>query len=855
MCESHRLRSRTKLALLAATLCVLALLGVVALRDRDEAPASVTASPGNLPTSAATQPTTTPLELTDTAIAGRVLIDLVDRESPAARVCVQPAEIVMAGKLGGWSPNFALHTRCVDAEPDGRYRLGGLSPGRLRVSASAPGFVPVIYHQLSAEPHIVLRRGEQREGLDLHLQIRGAPVHGVVHDVAGGTIAAALVSDTDGAHAFTGEDGEFTLWVYPGISAYIGAIAPGYTADARFARPPQPPLHLYLTPESVLRGRVVRADTGAPLPELPVHLQRDAIVDAETLADGSFEIRGLDPGRYKPFVRSAGWCGSPSAPIGLGIGETSEALTISARPCRTVTARVRVRPSGQPCPSAQVDVLDAVEDSVRKVITDLSGEVQISGLAAGAYTVKIVCPGHIQRTPEPWLLDDAMATSVTWEVEPGRTLRGKVVDDGGRPIAVAYVTASSSGSGSDYWGHVQTETDADGLFTLPGIHPGAAQVGATHHPLGTSEALQLDIDEARDPSPVILRVATATLGRIRGQVRARLGALPPGLTAVVHAVENFSAKSLRVAGDGSFLVEGLLPGPYNVTIQRYGGLAEGERAGTLAKPILVDLGSQAEERVEFVLDIPPSAPLALRVEDADGSPEPDALVNLRSEILTHRGLTDEAGHFALEVPDLGDYTISVTARDGNTLRREGVKPGPPLVLRFPASRRVCGTVTASVPVTGDFTVALKDGPAESFSDTDRWCLDRVPIGTHTISARSPALGVAQARVHVSAAGGLTGVILTFAGRSELRGKVVDGTGQPRAKFKVWIFDATGRLVGGNLYTDDTGEFALPGAPAGELTVVPMPVGPMPARDALLASGTKVQVRADRPPAPVVLTVP
>ena len=847
------MRSRTRLALLACTLAVLALLGGTWLQDRDEAPPKVAAASLELAALPVTQPTATVPELSDTAIAGRVIID---GESPPARVCVQPADLVMAGKIGGWDPNFALQTRCVDADPDGRYRLGGLSPGRLRVSASAPGFVPVIYQGLSAEPHVVLQRGEQREGLDLHLRIRGAPVYGVVHDVAGGTIAAALVSDPDGAHTYSGEDGQFTLWVYPGGSAYIGAIAPGYTADARFARPPQPPLHLYLTPESVLRGRVVRADTGAPLPELPVHLRRDAIVDAQTTTDGSFEIRGLDPGRFKPFVRSAGWCGSLHAPIGLGIGETSEPITISARPCRTVTAQVRVRPSGQPCPSAQIDLLDAVEDPVRKLITDLSGEAQLSGLAAGAYQVKIHCPGHIQRTPEPWLLDDAMSTSVIWEVEPGRTVRGKVVDDRGRPLPLAYVTASGSGSGS--WGYVQTETDADGLFTLPGVHPGPVQVGATHHPLGTSEALQLDIDEARDPSPVILRVATAELARIRGQVRTRLGTLPPGLTVVVRAIENFSARSRPVAGDGSFLLEGLLPGPYRVTIQRSGGVFPDERAGTLTKPILVDLEAHDEQRIEFVLDIPPSATLALRVENADGTPEPDALVSIHSSILSHRGLTDESGRFALEVPDLGDYTLDITARDGTTLQRKGAKPGSPLVLRFPAAHRVCGQVTARVPVTGDFTVQTGQGSAESFSDTDRWCLDHIPVGPHTISARSPSLGVAQARVHVPATGDLAGVTLLFAGRSELRGRVLDGTGQPRIKFKVWVFDGSGRRVGGNLYTDETGEFVLPGAPAGELTVIPIPLGPMLARDTLFASGTKVQVSMNKPDKPtdlVVLTVP
>ena len=847
ICEARGSQTRSKLVFGAGALALLALLGGSSLRARRVTSSQLTPPPADTSILPTVGPTALLLPRPSAAaIAGRVVIDGAD---PPAQVCVQPAEMVIAGDLGGWNPNFGLHTRCVDAGTDGRYRIEDLPAGRHRVSASAPGFVAGIYRVTADQPWIVLQRGEQREGLDIHLQIRGVPVHGVVHDVAGGTISSALVSERDGARTHTDEDGQFTLWVYPGSSAYIGAIAPGYTADAAFARPPQPPLLLYLTPESVLRGRVIRLDTGAPLPGMPVHLQTDAIIDAETASDGSFEIRGLDPGRFKPFVRSAGWCGNLTAPIGIGIGETSGPITISAKPCRTVTAEVRVRPSGQPCPSAEIHVLDAVDDPIRRMVTDLSGQIVLNGLAAGAYKVKIRCPGYVQRAPEAWLLDEAMVSRITWEVEPGRTLRGKVEDHRGRPVPGAHVDAAGT------WGFVSAETDAAGTFTLTALQPGPAQVTATHFSSGHNEPLELEVDETRDPSPVVLRLQTASLGRVRGQVRARVGALPPGLSVVVRALDSFAARSRPVSGDGSFIVEGLSPGRYRVTVQRAGGIVQDDAAGTLAESVAIGLEAKSEANVEFVLDIPPSAKLALQVEGPDGEAEPDALVTIRSSLLRHRGLTDEAGRFALVVPDLGDYTIDITARDGSTLQRKAAKPGETLVLRFPPTRRVCGRVGASEPVTGDFTVQVGKDRGESFSDTEQWCLERVPTGTHTFSARSPAFGVAQARVQVPAEGDISEVSLRFAGRSELRGTVVDAAGQPRVGVKIWVFDGAGRLVGGNLRSDLTGAFVLRNAPAGEVTIVPIPPGPMLAHDALLASGTKVQVSADTSTDPVVLTVP
>jgi hypothetical protein len=110
-------------------------------------------------------------------------------------------------------------------------------------------------------------------------------------------------------------------------------------------------------------------------------------------------------------------------------------------------------------------------------------------------------------------------------------------------------------------------------------------------------------------------------------------------------------------------------------------------------------------------------------------------------------------------------------------------------------------------------------------------------------------------VQVPAAGAVPDVDLQFAGRSQLRGRVVDAAGQPRVGFKVWVFDSAGRLVGGNILSDATGAFMLDGTPAGELTVVPIVPGPMLAIEALIASGTRVQVSADAPTAPVTLTVP
>ena len=61
-------------------------------------------------------------------------------------------------------------------------------------------------------------------------------------------------------------------------------------------------------------------------------------------------------------------------------------------------------------------------------------------------------------------------------------------------------------------------------------------------------------------------------------------------------------------------------------------------------------------------------------------------------------------------------------------------------------------------------------------------------------------------------------------------------------------------MGGNIYTDDRGGFAVEGVPAGELSVIPIAPGPLRTRRELLAESTTITVQEGRP-TEVLLRVP
>lgn len=842
---------RNRLLVLLTALSVLALvlwLRAPNEREVDEPVASHDAGNVAVAQLALDQPDQDNPGLQAAAIAGRVLVE--EGALPPAQVCVQPAELAQDRSGWGRLSLLGLLERCVKVGDGGHYRIDGMLPGRWIVAASAEGYVPVQHEETPAQPWISLQIGQIRDGLDLTLRVRGVPVRGVVRDVAGGTIGGAVVTDGQFARVLTDDDGKFTLWSEPHSSSVIvAAYAAGYAQDVVVARPPRAPVTLYLTPESVLRGRVVRSDTDAPVAGSAVHLRNPELADAETAADGSFEIRGLTPGRHKPYVRGDGWCGSAEPSVALGIGETSEPITITARPCRTLSASVRVRPSGEGCPSAQIELLDAAGDVVRRAITDATGSASVSGLEPGAYDVRIRCPGRLQRAPEPWVLGEAMRAEAVWYVELGRTLTGRVLDHRGAAVPRAKIDVVGS------WGYVNADTNDRGEFVATGIHPGSVTVTPYHPQHGMGVQREIEIQETSDPSPVTLEFSVLAEASVSGRLRARKGTLPPGLTVAAYAIGNFAARSVGVDEDGRFTIPGLQRLPHRIVVQRAAGLKHGERDGQLAE-LVVDLEQRETAEADFVLDIEGMIALSGHVENADRSAEPDAFVTVSNPMIRHRALTDEAGRFTVEVPGDTTYTIEVTARDGTTLKEKDVKPGAPITLRLAATRRVCGVVEADVPITGDFTIDTDLGGGETFGGHDaRWCLSQVPVGTRTLTARSQLFGAARRTLEITAQGDVPEVSLRFAGRTSLRGRVLDGAGEPRAGLKIWVFDPTGRLVGGNLYTDAAGEFAVDGVPAGELTVVPILPGPFPGRDELMARGTRVQVSTERPTNPVLLSVP
>jgi RNA polymerase sigma factor (sigma-70 family) len=104
-------------------------------------------------------------------------------------------------------------------------------------------------------------------------------------------------------------------------------------------------------------------------------------------------------------------------------------------------------------------------------------------------------------------------------LKPGRTLRGKVVDENNRPVHGAVVTNHTN---YFLYGHLQCRSDAEGRFVMPDLSFGSQKVWAQYGARGSQAEFQF----AADSGPCLITVRLTPKSGIRRSATARPPAAP-----------------------------------------------------------------------------------------------------------------------------------------------------------------------------------------------------------------------------------------------------------------------------------------------------------------------------------------
>jgi protocatechuate 3,4-dioxygenase beta subunit len=769
---------------------------------------------------------------------------------------------------------LSIEPKCTTSGADGRYQLEDVPPVRAEIHATLRGYLPAQYRDADDQARIHLQPGAEHKGVDFTLEPGGVEIKGVVKDISGGVIEGALLSvrgernmfsfgDRARSIARSDADGNFTAWAAEG-RASVTANAEGYSDSSRSGVAPGFTFELFLTPESVLSGRVVLAGTDTPVPHAVVSAYggrfRGRGEQVLTDDDGRFRIERLEPGTYHPSVTGEGLFGKSDVSVQVGLAESADDIVIEAHALAYLQGVIVLAGTkGEPCARGGRVQLTGKDGNSNSYwgSAEPDGGVKIRAIQPGTYAVSASCDERVERVDfDDLVIGTEPITGQTWELAEGLRLTGRVLDPDGQPIVGASVSARSvrqaRGSGQTY--SAWERSAKDGTFTLDGLGAGTYNLDADAPGfLDRPDPIEIELGETGAPATDI---SLERGGTIRGTVADQRGEPVPG--ASVRVTNSRWSAQASTADDGSFELEGAKPGDHRVVANkgwrdelRAPGSTDDSIPGT---PVTVVAGEVVE--VDLVVETQDGT-ISGRVVDADGGPVADAFIDHsresdsaaaaagRSRQSVRWGswgrqaiLTDTDGAFTLDELADGNYTIRAYRKGGGEAIIEGIAVGSTSVqLQIAETGSIGGVVVFTGGGAPDnFSVTLNDKiqgtwRSDTFFKTEgKFTISELPPGTYEVAVTADA-GDATDTATLEIGADVTDLRIELTPRVNVTGRVLDlETKEPVPGMKVSI----GARKGGFSFnfgnekgdepeiTDDRGHFAVNDAAAGRVRIMVMP---------------------------------
>ncbi|HEY1584650.1 MAG TPA: carboxypeptidase-like regulatory domain-containing protein, partial [Polyangia bacterium] len=660
---------------------------------------------------------------------------------------------------------------------DGLFDFGTQPPAKFSVAATADERSPAIVEIDTRDPRSAAER--------LELQLGGceSQLFGHVNDSSGGPIAGAqlcLAPPRASACIATDPAGAYKLCLAPHQSI-VAVAAAGYGAIYdRFEYTGRRVQRDYaLTPEATIVGRVIRADTNAPVAHASVRssstdagLRLGAPVATMTNEQGRFTLSGVAAGRHRVLAYAEGAAAAEAVEVNVEPGRPSGEVLLRLVPASRLSGVVT--DGHDPVVGATVSLGFGEPRGSVDAVTQSDGSFAIDPVARGIAMLTV--RDYDVREPKTIKIDRADVNGVQILVDTMASISGHVTFQG-KPFAGALA--------SDAMRRNTAYSEADGSYVVHGLAAGRYHMAAmdpTTQAFGWGPDLVLTKGEKRTGVDIdINRTA-----KISGVVVEADGKPVSGVSVMFEMLHFNDMGQDVTSPDGTFCVRNLMGGDdYRASVHAAADTTVQLKLAS-DSPVTVNVKDGAAE-VTGVRLVVQRDHLAIsgRTIDADGRPFSDVrVVAFRADDMTGSMLDDWFAHpsaiagsdgsWSVADLDSGSYTLRARAGDGSEGLARGIAAGQKnVVITLQAAGAINGTLAgfSSPPAVRavrqlgmslTIVYATVDGASFRF------------VGLSPGSYQVEALGAeADAKSVEVVAGQTATVALQSRGSTTLRGHAVD----------------------------------------------------------------------------------
>ncbi|WP_433750424.1 carboxypeptidase regulatory-like domain-containing protein [Falsibacillus pallidus] len=620
----------------------------------------------------------------------------------------------------------------------GTYELTGFAEGSYNVVFSANGYgsqrilfnlgpaeIKTIDSRLSALPATLT--GTIREASS-QSTLSGSLIQ--LFDQGSNVLLKSVLSDSNGYYVISGIGaGNYRI-------VYSAQNYQSFTTQTIFSPGESKTIDVTLDPApAIVQGNVTDSLTTLPIQNarVDVVVPNSSIIIKSGFTNelGDYTIPDLPTGSYVIVFTAPGYI-SETIPVLLE-PNSIETVDISLLDSPATIAGQVTDPAMVPIPNALVQVFDGASGVfVASQFTDGTGQYTISNLAGGQYQIVFTAPGFtdlisIVSVPSGGTLSlDAQLDNVESHIY------GTVVNElTNTPIFGALVQVFTDQTALPVASDI---TDNLGRYDLFGLPPGTYTITISSPGFGQqSFNLTIKASEVKEINIALTPSASSISGTVANSITST--SIPGVSVSLVIPESGIIIRTVQTAQDGSYLLDGVMPGSYQLLFSGAGFANGYESAIILKGESLV---------VNKALD-PVSSIVSGSVFDTGSNPLAGVLIqvfDVTSKELIAYALSDQAGNYQIDTLPAGTYNI-LASKDGyvTQITQTTVPPNQSIDFQLDGNpSTIEGTVVDTVtnrPIQGALLQAFLNGSDQAIASylTDplgRYYLSGLPAGTYVI---------------------------------------------------------------------------------------------------------------------------